>query len=873
MYRAVKVVQRSDFEYEKTFEREFEGIQRYEKVSQDHPGLVDVLHVGRNNEAGFYYYVMELADDETGEHEEVDVDSYKSRTLASDLRRHPGRSVDECVNFGVSVAKALGHLHSAGLTHRDVKPSNIIFVKGQPKLADIGLVARSGQRTFVGTEGYLPPEGPGTSSADLYSLAMVLYEMHTGKDRMDFPELPTNLEIPPTVNRDQWRALNGVICRSGSPDPRKRYDSAHLLANALREVNSSGGVTKPSRKSTRSLGGGIPFTLLVFLVIAGAVGYWVWKDTQSFVETNSDLLAVKETTPVEEVVTNDRPIEEVVVEAAEPAEQDFDLIGDTDDPKMTEGEVVIRDTTSETPSAPEEKDTAPEAEPEPDPKAEPEPEEKEEPPLVVAQVVAPDARIIVESVPSGATVSINGEDQGRTKTKAVELEAGPAEIALKYPGYHDHNASYMIREGTQFVRVQMLLDRSPVSGAPWVNSLGIEFLPDPELNFISRNEIGKEAFSQFRDETGAIISVTAKEGRVIVPDRALQWAFCDWMTEKDREIGFLGMDRYYRPQPVPGGFFYCLLDNDFGTFILNTEPSGARVFFNETYVGDTPCVVNEARLGPYELEFSLPGHEARRVEGELISTEPQDQLVTLVRDNSVVFGQQWLNSQQMDLVRVGDVMVAAYETRVRDFREYATEASLIGAGVAGFPQELTHPAAGISFAEAVAFCDWLTQRERQAGLIKQWQRYRLPTDAEWSLFAGLEESGSTPDERSRLGTASYPWGETWPPTEVVGNYADESSQFAPYIVEGYNDGFPMTSPAGSFAASESGLFDLSGNVWEWVADSLSAANPEIHVLRGGGWSSYDPETLETRYRNPVLTGSKDESYGFRYVLEDNAVEE
>ena len=63
MYRAVKVVRREDFEFERTFEREFEGIQRYEKVSQNHPGLVDVLHVGRNSEGGFYYYVMELADD------------------------------------------------------------------------------------------------------------------------------------------------------------------------------------------------------------------------------------------------------------------------------------------------------------------------------------------------------------------------------------------------------------------------------------------------------------------------------------------------------------------------------------------------------------------------------------------------------------------------------------------------------------------------------------------------------------------------------------------------------------------------------------------------------------------------------------------
>ncbi|MEM6916370.1 MAG: hypothetical protein AAF491_07355 [Verrucomicrobiota bacterium] len=54
MLRAVKVVRREDFEYERTFEREFEGIQRYEQVSQDHPGLVDVLHVGRDDEAGFY---------------------------------------------------------------------------------------------------------------------------------------------------------------------------------------------------------------------------------------------------------------------------------------------------------------------------------------------------------------------------------------------------------------------------------------------------------------------------------------------------------------------------------------------------------------------------------------------------------------------------------------------------------------------------------------------------------------------------------------------------------------------------------------------------------------------------------------------------
>ena len=61
--RAVKVVRREDFELDRTFEREFEGIRSFEPISRSHPGLIDILHVGRNATEGFYYCVMELADD------------------------------------------------------------------------------------------------------------------------------------------------------------------------------------------------------------------------------------------------------------------------------------------------------------------------------------------------------------------------------------------------------------------------------------------------------------------------------------------------------------------------------------------------------------------------------------------------------------------------------------------------------------------------------------------------------------------------------------------------------------------------------------------------------------------------------------------
>src|SRR6185503_8190783 len=61
-YRAIKVIWRKSFETSRPFEREFAGIQKFEPISRSHAGLVNILHVGRNDDAGYFYYVMELAD-------------------------------------------------------------------------------------------------------------------------------------------------------------------------------------------------------------------------------------------------------------------------------------------------------------------------------------------------------------------------------------------------------------------------------------------------------------------------------------------------------------------------------------------------------------------------------------------------------------------------------------------------------------------------------------------------------------------------------------------------------------------------------------------------------------------------------------------
>ena len=153
----------------------------------------------------------------------------------------------DCAAIGIQIAEALACLHDAGLVHRDLKPSNIIFIGGVPKLADVGLVARTDSpRTFVGTEGFIPPEGPGTPQADIYSLGKCLYEMATGKDRQMFPSPPAEFDTLPDFA--QLRPLNEIINRACEPDPARRYPDARALLRDLRSLQAGQPLASVTRR-------------------------------------------------------------------------------------------------------------------------------------------------------------------------------------------------------------------------------------------------------------------------------------------------------------------------------------------------------------------------------------------------------------------------------------------------------------------------------------------------------------------------------------------------------------------------------------------------------------------------------------------------
>lgn len=253
----------------------------------------------------------------------------------------------------------------------------------------------------------------------------------------------------------------------------------------------------------------------------------------------------------------------------------------------------------------------------------------------------------------------------------------------------------------------------------------------------------------------------------------------------------------------------------------------------------------------------------------------------------------WVNRLGMEFIPVPGqlgVFLCRTETRVRDFRVYATDTGYrqkggitaqkvketgiineldIGASweKPGFPQSEDHPVVGVSWNEAKAFLTWLSKKEN---LI-----YRLPTDAEWSAAVGL---------------GKYPWGNAWPPPVGAGNYRNvvwtETVPNKPEDAHIHEDGASKTAPVASFPENKNGFHDLGGNVSEWCEDffrpdmnsaAVRKANPVFEkdkladgsrglVNRGGSWAEGCSMNLLSGYRARFRPEIRSDNFGFRVVV-------
>lgn len=176
--------------------KELQGLSSYRKVSMSHPNLLQIYHV--DEDESFFYYTMEAADSFTEDH-------YDPVSLERKIIKQP-LSCSELFTLGHSLLSALQTIHSAGLAHRDMKPGNIVYVNGIPKIGDIGLMASSSQNSLAGTPGFFPVEMyrnkrrdelslEETQCCDLYALGKTLYCALSGFSPEYYPEFPSWLSL------------------------------------------------------------------------------------------------------------------------------------------------------------------------------------------------------------------------------------------------------------------------------------------------------------------------------------------------------------------------------------------------------------------------------------------------------------------------------------------------------------------------------------------------------------------------------------------------------------------------------------------------------------------------------------------------------
>ncbi len=218
--------------------------------------------------------------------------------------------------------------------------------------------------------------------------------------------------------------------------------------------------------------------------------------------------------------------------------------------------------------------------------------------------------------------------------------------------------------------------------------------------------------------------------------------------------------------------------------------------------------------------------------------------------------------------------IATREVTNAEYRRFIS--SHVSRGASG--QELnadTLPVVGVTWEAAAMYCNWLSRREslppfyqirygRVLGVNPDAVGYRLPTEAEWD-WAVARDAGGKP--------LTYAWGGGFPPRSRVGNFADAAAgSYLERVIAGYDDGFAASAPVGSFPPNGRGLYDVDGNVAEWLHDGFApaaagGANPlgpsqtAQHVVRSGSWSSASDEKLRTNWRESV--GGARPDLGFR----------
>lgn len=494
----------------------------------------------------------------------------------------------------------------------------------------------------------------------------------------------------------------------------------------------------------------------------------------------------------------------------------------------------------------------------------------------LAVTLTPDWGVVtLRTDPPGATVLVDGEEAGVTPD-GVEIMSGEHDIEVRLAGYNAWRSKILVEPN----QPQQLPDIKLTQA-------------DGRLEIASNpSEANVSVDGEFRGRTPLTLKLS--------PGRAHRLALA--------KPGYETATRELSVEADSGRRLQIDLTPQYGEIEVVSTPANAEVWVDGQRRGTTPVTLEltavehaieirqdgfasvKAALTPrpgfpQKLERTLEALDEASGGGfpSVLRTSERQEL-RLIPAGQFVMGSSRRevgrrSNEPLRPVRLTHAFyLGAREVTNAEFRRFKPDhdsGEFNGESLNGDDQ----PVVNVTWDDVARYLNWLSVKdglqpvyEERDGHLKHVvplrNGYRLPTDAEWewaARFAGQEKG------------LLYPWGEEVPPPDRSGNYADISAaRTLPTTLLFYDDGYLVSAPVGSFGANGYGIFDLGGNVSEWVQDfytldlietservddPLGPTDGRLHVVRGASWRSATVTDLRLAARGSGSEGRDD--LGFR----------
>ena len=482
--------------------------------------------------------------------------------------------------------------------------------------------------------------------------------------------------------------------------------------------------------------------------------------------------------------------------------------------------------------------------------------------------------VVIDSIPEGATVEIDGNPVGITPLE-TEIAAGSYRLTLKAERFKDWQTQLVVKPN----QPQRIED---IRLLPADGKLTVRTQPAGANVMINKRYVGQTPLKT------AVSADTVHLVQISKP-------------------GYDTISRKIKLKVAGSKTLSLDLNPQKGIIHFKVEPSETTLLINGKQWGPVPAKL-QLHAVTHQLEFQKSGYHSRSVKITPRPGFPQELQISLKRKGASLSAPTAMitakNGYELKLIRPGTYTMGAsrreqgrrsnetlreikllrpFYMGTKEVTNKEFKAFLAGHNSGSFKQKSLNrkdqPVVQITWEQAALFCNWLSARdslppayEKKGGrlvVIKPMTvGYRLPTEAEWEYCARY--SGKQTKRK-------YPWGNSFPPKKPSGNFADASAKgLLNTYLKSYNDGYPVTAPPAKFKANDLGLYDLGGNVAEWCHDYYSIypykakkvyidpTGPDSgkhRVVKGSAWKDAAISVLRLAYRD--YNDSKRNDLGFR----------